>query len=352
MHRVRQAFSAQAGYCQKLGSPFTALLCNALAEHLSDATPVGEAVLDWKGDPNAEADSLPLRLAGALHALVRSGAAPDLARLYPPQPLPEAGPLYAAVARVLHSHGARIAAFLTRPPQTNEVGRAALLLAGLLHLSDRFRKPIVLLELGASAGLNLLADRYRCRFGDVEWTPPGATLGLDPQWDGPAPPVATRLAIMRRRGCDLTPLDLADAAERERLIAYTWPDQPLRLARIEAAIATATSRPPVVDRMEASRWLEAQLAEPTPSNALTVVWHSMFWRYLEPAQRGRLEDLLALAGDAATPSQPLAWLRMELDPQLAPPDFAEVRLQVWPQCETRLLGMAHAHGARVKWLAH
>jgi hypothetical protein len=350
MLRVRQAFAAQAAHCDKLGSPFTALLCRALAEHLCDATSAGATILAWKGDPDAHADALPLRVAGALHALVRSGVAPDLARFYPPAPLPEAGPLYAAIARVLQSHGAAIAGFLTRPPQTNEVGRSALLLAGLLHLSDRYRKPVVLYELGASAGLNLLADRYRCRFGDVEWTPPGATLTLEPQWDGTPPLVATRLAIMKRRGCDLTPLELSDPAERDRLIAYTWPDQPQRLARLEAAIATATARPPSVDRMDAARWLELRLAEPAPPNALTVIWHSMFWSYLDPVQRAKLEDLLTLAGEAATPSQPVAWLRMELDAELPPPRITALRLKIWPHGEEKRLAAAHPHGASVRWL--
>jgi hypothetical protein len=156
---------------------------------------------------------------------------------------------------------------------------------------------------------------------------------------------------MRRRGCDLSPIDLSAAAERERLLAYAWPDQTERLARLEAAIETARQKPPVVERMEASRWLEIQLAEPSPPNALTVVWHSIFWGYVDPAHRQRITDLLRLAGDAATPSQPLAWLRMEIEGGSSATVAASLRVTLWPNGEETLLARAHPHGAVVEWLA-
>ncbi len=349
--RVRQAFAAQAGFCAQLGSPFTATLCTTLGERLRAHSSIESAILHWSGDPAAEADNLPLRVAGALHALVRAGSAPDLALLYPPAPTPDPLALYAAASHTLAAHAAHVAAFLTRPPQTNEVGRSALLLAGLLHLAARFRKPIVLLELGASAGLNLLAERYRCRFGDRDWTPAGAHLTLAPRWQGAAPRVATPLAIMRRRGCDLSPIDLGDQAERARLLAYVWADQADRLARLEAAIQTAQQKPPIVDRMEASRWLEARLGEAPPPNAMTVVWHSIFWGYVEPAHRQGINELMAMAGEAATPSQPLAWLRMEIEQGSGPPVSASLRLTLWPNREETLLAWSHPHGSAVEWLA-
>ena len=78
---VRQHFQDQAAACRQLGSPFTAMLLETAAERLDDTSALGKAVLGWPGDPKA--DALALRFAGGLHALVLSGAAPALARVYP-----------------------------------------------------------------------------------------------------------------------------------------------------------------------------------------------------------------------------------------------------------------------------
>jgi hypothetical protein len=79
---VLSAFAKQAEWCRALGSPFTALLMEALPRALDVRTRTGAAVLGWRGDPIA--DALPLRVAGGLHALVRGGRLPMLAALYPP----------------------------------------------------------------------------------------------------------------------------------------------------------------------------------------------------------------------------------------------------------------------------
>jgi hypothetical protein len=85
---VRTAFARQTGYCAKLGSPFTSLFCEVLGGKLDRETGIGRRVLDWPGKPDALHDSVPLRLCGGLHGLVRAGRLPALARLYPPNPLP------------------------------------------------------------------------------------------------------------------------------------------------------------------------------------------------------------------------------------------------------------------------
>src|SRR5262245_45668055 len=98
---VREAFHLQARYCSDLGSAFTALLCDVLAERLQPCTVVGEKVLSWQGKPDAMNDSVPLRLAGGLHALAMSKKEPALTALYPPNPLPDADSLWTAVEDVL-----------------------------------------------------------------------------------------------------------------------------------------------------------------------------------------------------------------------------------------------------------
>ncbi len=137
---VRGAFAAQAEACAGRGSPFTGLLCGALGRSLDRSTEVGRRVLDWPGRPDARGDSVPLRLAGGLHALVRRGRLPRLTALYPPNsPPPGAEALGAALAEILAEAEAELLPWLDRAPQTNEPMRSAPLMAGLLAVAAETR---------------------------------------------------------------------------------------------------------------------------------------------------------------------------------------------------------------------
>ena len=345
---VRKAFAAQAEYCAKLGSRFTATLCEALSDVLSTDDELGRRVLAWPGDPSPLADNLPLRLAGALNALARSGRVRDLAAAYPPRGTPHPTTFAIVLRHVLAEHAAEIAAFLEHTPQTNEVGRSAVLIGGLLEIAKRTGLPLALFEIGASAGLNLLADRFRYRLGGAELGPKNATLTLAPDWNGPLPPVDAKLRVRTRRGCDLNPIDLHDAAQRERLMCYVWPDQPERVARLEAAIATALAAESfAVDKADAGDWVEAQLPPAAPRGVARVLFHSIVWGYLPEATRERIRAHLATIGAAATSGAPLAWLRFELAP--ATTAKPEIRLTLWPGGRDYSLGDAHPHGAAVRW---
>jgi hypothetical protein len=141
---VRQAFRDQGTYCAKLGSPFTAAICEALAEALSTSDAVGRAVLSWPGDPAPPADNVPLRVTGALHALARSGRVPMLAAAYPPRSPPSPQTLAAVLNAVLAEHAADIVEFLRFTPQTNEVGRSGALIGGFLAIAQRTQLPLAL----------------------------------------------------------------------------------------------------------------------------------------------------------------------------------------------------------------
>jgi hypothetical protein len=361
--RVKAAFAAQARHCEQLGSPFTALVCATLGRRLTRATPVGNAILDWEGDPDVHADGLPLRVAGALHALARTaGRAPELAALYPAASAapPSEEALYRAIELTFRKRAPEVLLFLRRAPQANEAGRSSLLVAGLLALARKLQKPMVLHELGASAGLNLAADRYRHRFGGASWGPATAALVLEPAWHGPPPSVDAPLQIVGRAGCDLAPLDLRDGADRARLAAYIWPDQPERLLRLEAALATVAAQPPEVEHADAQRWLDLRFLEPQREGTLHVVWHSLFWSYLDVRVRATLEKLITAAGARATAAQPLAWLRYELEARsaaLAADDGVDallgaqavLRLDLWPRGESIVLAEGHPHGSTVHW---
>src|SRR6476469_8979295 len=129
---VRAAFATQAGWCDRLGAPFTALLCRLLGARLDETSEIGRRVLGWPKDADPFADALPLRLCGGLHFLVRSGAAPELAALYPPHEFPGADALSAPLRPVLDDPP--LLPWLDGPPQANEVGRSAVLMIGLMTI--------------------------------------------------------------------------------------------------------------------------------------------------------------------------------------------------------------------------
>jgi hypothetical protein len=337
---VRAAFADQAHWAEKLGSPFTARLCAILGERLDRTTQAGRRALDWPSRPEAGADALPLRLCGGLHALVRSGAEPGLARLYPPNPLPDRGALWAALRTALGNPA--LPSWLDLPPQTNEVGRSAVLTAGLLAIAARFPLPVELLELGASAGLNLLLDRYGYDLGGVRTGDPDSALRLAPEWKGPPPP-DERVRVAARAGVDLRPVDLS--RDSERLFAYVWPDQEARLAQLGAALIVAAADPPPVAQGDAADWLETRLA---PAAGRTkVAFHSVAFQYFPTGTQSRIATMIEAAGAEAGEEAPLAWLRFE---KLRDDEKYSLRLRLWPNGEDRLLAWCHPHGSSVRWV--
>ncbi len=343
---VRQAFHDQAAYCARLGSPFTAALCEALADTLSMGDAVGRAVLTWAGDPAPAADNVPLRLTGARHALARSGRIRNRAAAYPPHTLPRSLTLAAVLRGVFDEHAAEIVDFLRFTPQTNEVGRSAALIGGLLVVAEQTGLPVDLYEIGASAGLNLLADQYRYRLGGARWGPPKARLVLEPEWTGPPPPVAAPLSIRARRGCDINPIDVRDPVQRERLKSYIWADQADRLERLDAAIDTALAVPFELERADAAEWVVSALPARAQSGAVRVLMHSIVWTYLPHPARARIEQHLAAVGAASSNRAPLAWLRLEFDVKTAE---SQLRLTLWPSGAEHLLAAAHPHGSWIRW---
>lgn len=340
---VREAFRAQAEDCLALGSPFTARLCRTFAERLAPGDPVADRILGWPADPGPHEDRLPLRLAGALHGLVLSGRAPDLAAVYPPHPASDDA-LFDAATGAMRRHAPAVLARLEGPPQTNEPRRSAPLAAGMLTVAAATSLPLVLSEIGASAGLNVCWDRHRYRFGAASWGDPSARLLIAPDWEGPPPPVVP-IEIADRAAVDRDPFDLARDEDRLRLLSFVWPDQTERLARVATAIEVARESDVRVERCDAVEWLIRRLAVPHPG-AVHVLYHSIVWHYLTAATKARGQAAIEAAGNAATSSSPLAWLRMEGDD--ATPGAA-VTLTLWPSGETRQIGRADFHGAWVRW---
>jgi hypothetical protein len=338
---VRTAFREQADFCDRAGSPVTAAVLRGIEAALDDTTETGRRTLGWAGDPGGTADSAPLRLAGGFHALARRGVDPALTRLYD-------GALDgsdAVVRDVLHRFDAELVPWLDSPPQTNETGRAAPVMAGLLTLAAEFGLPFELIELGASAGLNLNLDRFGYRLGETLAGDAASALQLSPQWEGASPPAAD-VRVVARRAVDQAPVLTTDPAERERLMAYCWADQAERMRRLEAALAIAAAYPPAVDRGDAADFAERALADPQGAGICRVVYHTIFWSYVPPDKRGRILAALARAGESAERDRPLAWLRYELSDDGAE---AELRLRTWPGGGDCLLATGHPHGGAVRW---
>lgn len=243
---VRNAFRGQAKSCDELGSPFTARLCRLVADRLDASSAVGERILGWRGDPTSKGDSVALRLAGALHALVLSGRSESLGASYPPNSADDET-LWRAIDQAIRQESRFLLDRLTSAPQTNEVRRSGALLPGFLTVAQLFGKPLVISEIGASAGLNLHWDRYRYDLASGRWGDEAAAVVIAPEWAG-GPPPPRPVEIIDRAGCDLHPLNPADGGDRLRLLSYIWADQQDRIDRTRQALKIAASRSNPVER--------------------------------------------------------------------------------------------------------
>jgi len=296
-------------------------------------------VLEWPGDPVA--DGLALRLVGGIHALAhanRIAAVSELVQRDDPEH---------SVAAVLAQHDAALLPWLDNPPQTNEPGRSAGLMAGLLVLAARHGLPFDLLEIGSSAGLNLLIDRFGFDLGGVTPGPADAPVLIRPDWTGPPPPAAD-IRFDALRGIDQSPLDLTDPDNERRLLAYIWPDQPQRIERVRAAITMQRDHPVDLVQGDAVDWVEARLAEPQAPGTMRVVMHSLVWQYLGDERQARITSAIEAAGSMATADAPLGWVSLEADRTL---NAHELVVRSWPGYgEPIKLANAHAHGFWMEWL--
>ena len=336
---VRQAFRIQAHYCRAMDAPAYAAMCDAVAEELTRATTVGARLLDWAGEPTR--DALPLRFIGGLHALVLAGADDELVRVFAGQR--QVAPV---LERVLAEHEAALLPWLDGPPQTNEPGRSAALMCGLMEVARRHGPKLELLEIGSSAGLNLLIGRYGFDLGGTRVGPADAAITLTPDWIGPAPePV--EVEVVTARGCDVQPMDAADPAIEARLAAYVWAEKPERAERLATACAMVREHRVRLDRADAADWIEARLAEPQPAGVTRVLMHSVVWQYLPNATAARVRTAMEAAGACATPERPLAWAMMEPNRAIA---HQVMRVMSWPgHAEPVILGTSHAHAAWIRY---
>jgi hypothetical protein len=332
--------------CNSMGSPFYGELLGRMAGDIAAGGPVGRFLAD-RLDSTYE-DAVPLRFLGGVHRLVLAGRTPELAARFPSVGGDgDANRAWPAVLDALEAHRDAVREALTRPPQTNEVGRSASLVGGFLLVAGETQLPLRVLEVGSSAGLNLRFDRYWYETDGAGYGDRASPVRFTGLWEEGRPPFDTPITIAERRGCDRDPIDAGSEDGRLTLLSYVWPGQTERFAMLRAALDVARDVPVTIDRAEIPAWLAPQLREPSEGFA-TVVFHSITWQYLTDEERAAAEAELAGAGDRATPGAPLAWLRLEPSADLS---HAELRLTAWPGGSERLLARCHYHLGPVRWVA-
>jgi len=317
----------------------------------SEAGPCGSVLAHTPAGIDPQRDALPLRFLGGIHRIVLEGRAPDLARFYPSvggtfDPSWPAGFADVFIATVRDHHD-ELVAELARPVQTNEVGRCAALLLGFLAVARSTGLPLRVLEIGASAGLNLRWSRYRYEggAGGSAWGDAASVLRFEGVFEPPLPDLDVPVEVAEARGCDRDPIDATSEAGALTLRSFVWADQTERFRALDAALQLAPSLPVVLERADAADWVERELAVAQAGQA-TVVEHSIVWQYLSRPARHRIRDAIEHAGARASRDAPVAWLRMEPGQDAA--NSAEVRLTLWPGAHAVLVARTGYHGRPVQ----
>ena len=300
------------------------------------------AALARPGQPHAN------MLFGAVHFILLRGGHHPLRNFYPTLGggwSSDDKTLFPAFRDFVTRHRDEIAALVsTRVTNTNEVGRSAVLHAGFRALAEQTREPLHLVEIGPSAGLNLIWDRYGVRYHQDGKTradiAPVAPLVIDCELRGAGiPPTGPAPRIASRVGLELNPVDLTNVDDRDWLRALMWPDQVSRLARLDRAVSLFVAEKPSIRAGDALALLPQVLAE-LPDGAVCIS-HTIVTYQFSPEMK---EDLDAFLRNA---TRPLYRLGLEYDGK----NYA-LTLSRYGHgaCEETVLAHAHPHGTWMDWL--
>ena len=320
----------------------------------------------------------PLLLLAAVHFLLLSGTEHPLAASYDtvaafrgtPAHSPAPGDVAAAFADFCRVHRAHVEQLVaTRTTQTNEVGRCTALLPGLCVVASQYgwREPLALLDLGTSAGLNLLFDDYGYTYRATEdgavltagAADASVALECSVRDDLTQLPELRRPVVVERVGLDLSPVDPRSDAEARWLLACQWPDNPARFGRLRAALANvrASAHPPRLERGDLLTDLAAVAATIAGDGPL-VVFHSWVAAYLSEPQQRLLVDQVAALG-ASRPvhhlycESPFETPGLPTPPPPVPregPDLATTLVHIGPGPRPAVrLADTHPHGYWLRW---
>lgn len=291
-------------------------------------------------------DALPLRFLGTIHRLVLEGAAPHLAQHYPSAGgRPSAG-LFVDLMKTVDLFSPEIRQGLFEQVQTNEVARSVVPLVLLHWLNDIGISECDYFEIGASAGLNMICDRYCARAGSHVFGQIGSSVDLGDNWATSDIAVGTTPCVIRsRRGVDIAPRDVTDTHDMIVLESFLWPDQIARIERFRTSVALARVTPPEIDSESADVWVERITSH--HRERASVFFHSIVWQYLGTDVQRRLRNTFDHVGRTQTESAPLVWARME-----PAGGVADLQVTVWKEAvrsEYRLATVGY-HGQNFTWL--
>jgi hypothetical protein len=263
-----------------------------------------DAVLEMVGSAQPQGH-VPNVLLAAVHFLLLSGADGPLARVYAGECDADPGPLF--IDFCLEHRDAVITLLDTRHTNTNEVGRSAVVGPALTEAARRLGEPIGLVDVGCSAGLNLLCDQYRLDYGPAGSTgPPLAPIVLECEVRGKVPPISAELpSVMARVGIDRDPVDLGDRDAFLWQLACVWPDTG-RLERTRRALEHARDVDLRIVRGDAVEEL-ATVVHSLPAGCVPVVLTTWALAYLPVPRRADFVEALRDISHV----RPLAWISGE-----------------------------------------
>jgi hypothetical protein len=283
-----------------------------------------------------------LRLLAAVHYLALDGRAPGLARAYAGK-----GEVWPAFREALERESEWVGRFLREEGvQTNEVQRCYGLLPAFLLVAGETGRTLDLIELGPSAGFNLLWDRYAYRYDAERWGEADAPIELNGELRAPLPSelFAIKPVVRRRLGIDLNPIDVNSEHGARLLKSFIWPDQVERQERLERAIEVVRADPPQILRGDYLELLEPLLRERS-DDALTIVYQTASLSHLSSDGRLRVEEILTRAGERGA----LAFISGEHPPN-DPADYWQLRFRLWPGGEPQILARLDYHGRWLEWI--
>jgi hypothetical protein len=320
----------------------------------------------------------PLLLLAAVHFLLLSGTEHPLAAFYDtvaivrgiPFGRPPADGVAAAFADFCHLYRADIERLVvTRATQTNEVGRCSALLPGLCLIAAQYEwhEPLSLLDLGTSAGLNLLFDDYAYTYRSAEGaavrsagaSDSAVVLECSARDDVTCLPELRSPVMAERVGLDLSPVDPFSDDEARWLLACQWPDNPARFGRLRAALANvrAVAHPPRLERGDMLTDLPRVAASMAGDGPL-VVFHSWVAAYLSEREQQSLTEQVA-GLDLQRPvhhlycESPFETPGLPTPPSPATregPDLATTLVHIGPEGRPPVrLADTHPHGYWIRW---
>jgi hypothetical protein len=237
---------------------------------------------------------------GGVHYLLLHRPADPLAAYYPSMTASAGDPAkaYPAFRAFCLAHAdALVEVLANRRVQTNEVRRCAYLLPAFSLVAAQANAPLALIEIGTSAGLNLLWDRYRYTYrhrdSHHEVGDPTSPVHLESRIDGDRAPrfPITIPAVIWRRGIDLNVIDLRDEADLGWLRALIWPEHHERLALLDAAAAILQRDPPTLIEGDALSVLPSVAADAPPEAAL-VLFHTHTLNQFSWEDKQALEEII------------------------------------------------------------